>query len=60
MHEHRDLVACLVKGDLDRLEHLMHDHLEAVLSRAIDTASRDRDRGIRDLLAPYAEATRAG
>ncbi|OYY07141.1 MAG: hypothetical protein B7Y70_15580 [Rhizobiales bacterium 35-68-8] len=59
VHEHRDLVSCLVTGDLARLEPLMHDHLEAVLSRAIDTASRDRDRGIRDLLAPYAEAARS-
>ncbi len=60
VQEHRDLVTCLVDGDIARLEHLMHDHLEAVLSRAIDTASRDKDWGIRDLLAPYAEASRTG
>lgn len=59
VQEHRDLVTCLVEGDLSRLEHLMHDHLEAVLSRAIDTATRDKDRGIRDLLAPYVDAARS-
>lgn len=58
VQEHRDLVACLVSGDRDRLEHLMHDHLEAVLTRAIETAGRDKDRILRDLLAPYADASR--
>jgi DNA-binding GntR family transcriptional regulator len=53
--EHRELVACLVAGDLDRLQKLMRGHLDAVLSRAIETASRDADRGIRELLAPYAK-----
>ncbi|MEP9376454.1 GntR family transcriptional regulator [Aquabacter sp. CN5-332] len=59
VQEHRDLVTCLVEGNSERLEHLMHDHLEAVLSRAIDTATRDKDRGIRDLLAPYVDAARS-
>jgi DNA-binding GntR family transcriptional regulator len=56
--EHRELVACLVAGDFGHLQVLMHDHLEAVLSRAIETASSDQDRGIRELLAPYAETAR--
>lgn len=58
VQEHRDLVTCLVSGDLARLERLMHDHLEAVLTRAIETSAADRDRGLRDLLAPYAESVR--
>ncbi len=58
VQEHRDLVACLAQGDMARLSTLMHDHLEAVLTRAIETAGSDRDRGLRDLLAPYAEATK--
>lgn len=58
VQEHRDLVACLAAGDFDRLQKLMHDHLEAVLTRAIETAGRDKDRGLRDLLAPYADAVK--
>ena len=58
VQEHRDLVACLAQGDMARLSTLMHDHLEAVLTRAIATAGSDKDRGLRDLLAPYAEATK--
>jgi hypothetical protein len=53
--EHREILACLVAGNAGRLQALMHNHLEAVLSRAIETASRDADRGIRHLLAPYAK-----
>ncbi|OYX12806.1 MAG: hypothetical protein B7Z15_09290 [Rhizobiales bacterium 32-66-8] len=60
VQEHRDLVKALAAGDLTIVDRMMHDHLDAVLSRALDAASGDRERGIRDLLAPYAEAARSG
>jgi len=60
VQEHRDLVKALATGDLTIVDRMMHDHLDAVLSRALDAASGDRERGIRDLLAPYAEAARSG
>jgi DNA-binding GntR family transcriptional regulator len=54
VHEHRDLLRALVDGDLERATSLMHAHLDAVLSRALETASGQGDRGIRDILANYA------
>lgn len=60
VHEHRDLVAALVDGDLDRVNTMMHAHLDAVQSRALETASGDGERGIRDILAAYAQAPAGG
>ncbi|WP_024511883.1 GntR family transcriptional regulator [Bradyrhizobium sp. ARR65] len=59
VQEHRDLVASLADGNIALVEKLMHHHLEAVLTRAIETAGKDKTGGLRDLLAPYAEAAKA-
>lgn len=58
VREHRDLVSSLVDGNVARAGQLMHDHLDAVLTRAIETASSEKDGSLRDLLAPYAEAAK--
>ncbi|WP_035713207.1 GntR family transcriptional regulator [Azorhizobium doebereinerae] len=57
VHEHRDLLRALVEGDLERVSGMMHTHLDAVLSRALVTVSEDGERGIREILAPYAQVS---
>lgn len=56
VHEHRDLLAALVSGDLERVNTMMHAHLDAVQSRALETAGGAGARGIRDILASYVPA----
>ncbi len=56
VHEHRDLLRAIVSGDLALCSSMMHTHLDAVLTRALDTASGDGERGIREILAAYVGA----
>jgi len=53
--EHRAVIAALVKGDAKRAGALMHEHLEAVASRALIVAKPAETREFRDVLAIYAE-----
>lgn len=54
MNEHQELLKALVKGDAKRANSLMRTHLDAVLTRALESADGGRSRTIRDILAPYA------
>lgn len=57
-HEHRDLLELLISGDLAKLKRMMHAHLDAVLLRALEAATADGSRSLRDILAPYAGGAR--
>lgn len=50
--EHRQLITALIKGDSQRAQRLMDEHLRAVALRALLEPRVDKD--IRDALAPYA------
>jgi DNA-binding GntR family transcriptional regulator len=52
--EHRAVIAALAKGDAKRAGALMHEHLEAVASRALIVAKPTKAREFRDVLAIYA------
>lgn len=54
MDEHRAVLAALVAGDLRRARKLMHDHLDEVLSRALDARVETRAPTVGDVLANYA------
>lgn len=58
MNEHRDLLKALVQGDIERVSTMMHAHLDAVLSRALDTATGNGGWNVRDVLASYARAAK--
>lgn len=58
MNEHRDLLKALVQGDIERVSTMMHAHLDAVLSRALDTATSNGGWNVRDVLASYARAAK--
>lgn len=54
LHEHRDLIAALVDGDVEHCRHLMTRHLEQVLTRALDGEKMPEDSGLREILRRYA------
>jgi len=58
MNEHRELLKMLVRGDIERVSTMMHAHLDAVLSRALETANGNGRWDVRDVLASYARATK--
>ncbi|CAA2145455.1 HTH-type transcriptional repressor RspR [Methylobacterium bullatum] len=53
VNEHREIVAALMAGDVDRATHLMDHHLDAVAVRAHIVAEPPRDRDLGRVLAPY-------
>lgn len=52
--EHRQLIKALGSDDVEHCRLLMREHLEAVLTRAIDGAKVVEDGGLRDVLKRYA------
>jgi DNA-binding GntR family transcriptional regulator len=55
VNEHRAIIAALAGGDIASATKAMDEHLEAVAGRALITARPNRDRDIKDILAPYAD-----
>jgi DNA-binding GntR family transcriptional regulator len=56
MQEHRDFLAALTEGDLKRSRKLMRDHLDGVLTRALETHSDAVAPSIGEVIANYAAA----
>jgi DNA-binding GntR family transcriptional regulator len=52
--EHRAIIAALAAGDGKRASALMDEHLEAVAGRALIVTRPQKNRDIKDILAPYA------
>lgn len=60
VNEHRAVIAALAAGDAKRASSLMHDHLEGVANRALIVARPPKSRELTDILANYADNSRAG
>lgn len=54
-HEHRDLLRAIVSGDESRLKAMMHEHLDAVLVRALEGPATAAGSSLMAVLAPYAD-----
>jgi DNA-binding GntR family transcriptional regulator len=52
--EHRAIIAALASGDSPRATALMDQHLDAVANRALIVSHPQKERDIKDILAPYA------
>jgi len=52
--EHRAIIAALASGDSPRATALMDQHLDAVADRALIVSYPQKERDIKDILAPYA------
>lgn len=52
--EHRAIIATLASGDSPRATALMDQHLDAVADRALIVSYPQKERDIKDILAPYA------
>jgi DNA-binding GntR family transcriptional regulator len=51
--EHRAIIAALASGDSPRAAALMDQHLDAVADRALIVSHPQKERDIKDILAPY-------
>lgn len=52
--EHRAIIAALASGNSPRATALMDQHLDAVADRALIVSYPQKERDIKDILAPYA------
>jgi len=59
VNEHHDIITALIAGDAKRASKAMEDHLEAVAERALIVPGPARDRDLKDILASYADESRA-
>jgi DNA-binding GntR family transcriptional regulator len=53
-HEHHDLIALIADGPLSQARFAMREHLQSVLTRALDGAKLPSDPTLRDVLSHYA------
>jgi hypothetical protein len=53
-HEHHDLIALIADGPLSKAQLAMREHLQSVLTRALDGAKLPSDPTLRDVLSHYA------
>lgn len=60
VHEHHELLAALMAGDVERSRSLMAAHLRAVLTRGLEGGRTRGEPSLRDILAVYAAADTAG
>jgi hypothetical protein len=58
-HEHHDLIALIADGPLSKARLAMREHLQLVLTRALDGAKLPSDPTLKDVLAHYAAVTKA-
>jgi DNA-binding GntR family transcriptional regulator len=54
VHEHHELIAALIAGDVDRCRSLMAAHLRAVLTRGLKGGGARSEPSLWDILAVYA------
>jgi hypothetical protein len=53
-HEHHDLIALIADGPVSQARLAMREHLQSVLTRALDGAKLPSDPTLRDVLSHYA------
>lgn len=53
VNEHQLVIEALVRGDADSAVRIMDEHLAAVATRGLLDPRPDRDRDLKDMLAPY-------
>ncbi len=56
MNEHQLVIDALVRGDAAAAGAIMDEHLSAVATRGLLDPKPDRERDLKDLLAPYRPA----
>jgi DNA-binding GntR family transcriptional regulator len=58
-HEHRDLIALIADGPLAKAQLAMREHLQSVLTRALDGAKLPTDPTLGEVLSHYAAAVKS-
>ena len=57
-HEHHDLIALIADGPLAKAQLAMREHLQSVLTRALEGAKLPSDPTLREVLSHYAAAVK--